>query len=92
MRLIDAQSLSFICKNIQKEYDESEYFWAGIAHAYNVVLASPTIDAVEVVRCKDCVHWFGECDDGQEHSCDMDALLRSANHFCAFGKRKESTQ
>lgn len=36
----------------------------------------PTIDAVEVVRCKDCKYFDGEC-------CD-----RHDGDFCSFGERK----
>ena len=35
----------------------------------------PTVDAVEVVRCRDCVH-FGEC-------------LVTENDYCSNGERKE---
>ena len=35
----------------------------------------PTVDAVEVVRCRDCVH-FGEC-------------LVTENDYCSKGERKE---
>ena len=36
----------------------------------------PTVDAVEVVRCRDCVH-FGEC-------------LVTENDYCSKGERKEN--
>ena len=36
----------------------------------------PAIDAVEVVRCRDCVH-FGEC-------------LATENDYCSKGERKEN--
>lgn len=45
-----------------------------------------TVDAVPVVRCKDCIHWF---DNGTDYcSCEVDALLREANHFCSYGERR----
>jgi hypothetical protein len=38
---------------------------------------APTIDAVPVVRCRDCVH-FTEC-------------LTTENDYCSKGERKETT-
>lgn len=52
---------------------------------------SPTIDAVQVVRCKDCVHR-----DPEDKKCDCGSLARSGcpfpvddNYFCGYGERKE---
>lgn len=43
------------------------------------VKETPTIDAVPVVRCKDCKHWFdGEC--GR-------LVLSSADDYCSYGER-----
>lgn len=53
-----------------------------------MVEESPTIDAVPVVRCADCKHWYGP-DDGYDHSCDVDALLRPGRWFCPAGQRRE---
>lgn len=47
---------------------------------------APVVDAVPVVRCKDCINWF---DNGTDYcSCEVDALLREANHFCSYGERR----
>ena len=55
----------------------------------------PTIDAVEVVRCKDCMWWinnltefsadedFMECRWNEEESPDPD-------DFCSYGERREN--
>ncbi len=50
----------------------------------------PGEDVVEVVRCKDCIHFtdideYGMCDlfdDGTHANCKKD-------DFCSYGKRKE---
>jgi hypothetical protein len=60
----------------------------GFFSAKSVIWAMPTVDAVEVVRCKDCkwcshntpdgFHW---CDEHERGSlCDDD--------FCSYGERK----
>lgn len=50
---------------------------------------APTVDAVEVVRCKDC-KWFGKMDE-------LDACNRiygftiapiMPDHYCGYGERK----
>lgn len=53
---------------------------------------APTIDAVPVVRCKECkfahMTYGGEC-----KYCDVweseDSLYLDGDFFCAFGERKE---
>lgn len=53
--------------------------------------AQPTVDAVSVVRCKDCIHnhvttWnHGRRDKPQCHFTD---LVRSNEFFCGFGERR----
>lgn len=47
----------------------------------------PAVDAVEVVRCKDCKHLmfsdcYGECSAGHY------GIVRP-DHFCSYGERKE---
>ncbi len=50
------------------------------------------IDLVEVVRCKDCVH-FG-CGDaipsqwGIWEKCDFHRRMLCENDFCSYGKRR----
>ena len=46
--------------------------------------AMPTVDAVEVVRCKDC-KWYGY------YSCEMGGnnWMRDGNGFCDRGERKD---
>ena len=51
--------------------------------------AAPTVDAVEVVRCRQCKH----CDP-ENHHCDhhmgtVAPLRREPDDFCSYGERKE---
>lgn len=43
---------------------------------------APTVDAVEVVRCKDCKYKQGS-------ACDYSAVWVRPNGFCQWGERKE---
>lgn len=42
---------------------------------------APTIDAVEVVRCKDCKYYEGEW-------CCMNEIVMVDDDYCSCGKRK----
>lgn len=51
-----------------------------------LVLSQPIVDAVEVVRCKDCKHydvWRLECHNGR-----MNGWM-GIDGFCSCGERKE---
>ena len=72
----------------------------GIAHpnAYHltnyatlILREAPTVDAVEVVRCKDCKFgdWDSEPHDAMVCMRTKDGFWRSENDFCSFGERKD---
>ena len=99
MRLIDADRLN---KPIYAEednitgsgmsYDEICGYNDGIDIAWNKIDQAPTVDAVPVVRCKDCIRRY----DTDE--CPMCFLIEgkyyeytNENGFCDRGERKEGT-
>lgn len=53
----------------------------------------PAVDAVEVVRCRDCKHWgtgyVGETEYGKV--CEFANYMVGANGYCLYGERKEDT-
>lgn len=83
MRLIDADELITI------EIDEADPPFRFVPAEF--IEAAPTIDAVPVVRCEDCVHWEGK--DGQCPSQTTgDPYLDqqpAADAFCSQGERKK---
>ena len=100
MRLIDADRLN---KPIYAEednitgsgmsYDEICGYNDGIDIAWNKIDQAPTIDAVPVVRCKDCIRRY----DTDE--CPMCFLIEgryceytNENGFCDRGERKEGAE
>ena len=100
MRLIDADRLN---KPIYAEednitgsgmsYDEICGYNDGIDIAWNKINQAPTIDAVPVVRCKDCIRRY----DTDE--CQMCFLIEgkyyeytNENGFCDRGERKEGAE
>ena len=88
-RLIDANELKKrMCFKCNDEYSD-EPCEPGDCVFCNAINDAQTIDAVEVVRCRDCKH----CDPENYH-CDHPMgtaapLRRKPNDFCSYGERKE---
>lgn len=83
-RLIDANEL--------RQTIESKIYWSAIYDGLDMLEAiddAPTVDAVEVVRCKDCI--YGAKDDGRQ-CCNYDTLKQFVpeDFYCAFGERKNN--
>ena len=57
----------------------------------DILTNAPTIDAVPVVRCKDCKFgdWDSEPHDAMVCMRTKDGFWRSGNDFCSFGEQKE---
>ncbi len=62
---------------------------------------APTIDAVEVVRCKDCLHsrelnkyekqlYLDECVGCTRHSVSYHDAVMMGDDFCSYGERRDS--
>ena len=85
-RLIDADALGV--GRCSKDILPAAYCagWNGLIE---LIEKAPTIDAVPVVRCRECKH----CDP-ENHHCDHHMgtaapLRRKPDDFCSYGKRKE---
>jgi hypothetical protein len=57
---------------------------------------APTVDAVEVVRCKDCKWYEANCetcvlhsDDGDTYDFGYDVNMKP-DDFCSYGERKDN--
>ena len=83
-RLIDANAL----KRAARKWERESF---GILRATTVLVGisnAPTVDAVEVVRCKDCRHrgaLYGN------HLCQHPKAILSQvtdDDFCSYGERK----
>lgn len=60
----------------------------------NFVGIAPTIDAVPVVRCKDCKHWLKDVAGCTEHvgRCEWVNWMIGENGYCVYGERKEAQE
>ena len=84
MRLIDA---NWVLDHL-KPYEPSDEEWSvtggtDLRLICKAIDNAPTVDAVPVVRCRDCDHLFGTL-------CAVCGLLpRKPDDFCSYGERKE---
>lgn len=54
----------------------------------NAILhCTPTVDAVEVVRCKDCIYFHMDIPVGFG-KCSRTSLLPYPEDFCSYGERR----
>ena len=62
------------------KYDREHEGAPGMAR--RLIEEAEAVDAVEVVRCRDCKIW---CNGW----CRLNATIMGENHFCSYGKRRE---
>lgn len=82
MRLIDADALA------------KELMHEGLGFQYYKVANAPTVDAVSVIRCKDCKYWYaGEninyCRKFWDDDGEPKLYRCTADDFCSRAERKE---
>lgn len=100
MRLINADELIASIDDRRKKHDAPfvhPFFYScgihdGYASALSLIINTPTVDAVPVVRCKDCEHYRnGICEkieyimDGYYHGT-FD--VKRPDDFCSYGVKK----
>ena len=91
-RLIDADKLiNFIDIGYLRHSGELCYSETEVA---NLLLHAPTVDAVEVVRCKDCKHYKPQKKSAHwEHRanyCNRIVTIKTQPYdFCSYGERKD---
>ena len=86
-RLIDANKVPYH----QSGFPKGDGFDSGLDWAFREDIDKiPTVDAVEVVRCKDCDHRADVLDCGN-YLCNrkMIGMVRP-DDFCSFGERREA--
>lgn len=97
MRLIDGDALMNILQKLFDKREKEQVFTGsrGACVTWNDAIyhikSAPTVDAVPVCRCKDCIHYeMGVClkiyDDG---AANKDAWQeRNPSDFCSYGEHK----
>ena len=97
-RLIDASAFAEALENGDTDVCETYldcYCECGFSRKAieDIVDRIPTVDAVEVVRCKDCKHYIdGRCyiaNRKPQFSYKMPLHICQADDFCSHGERRE---
>ena len=93
-RLIDADALGV--GRCSKDILPAAYCagWNGLIE---LIEKAPTVDAVPVVRCRECQHWkptgskAGNSFSDMEYigGCEFTKYCRRESDFCSYGERKE---
>lgn len=107
MRLIDADEA---LRLFGEEYEETkelihngetqlDSLAEGFTEAHHIIkYVVPTVDAVPIVRCKDC-KWFADNNDGDWVGCWLFQTIQiipedapKPDDFCSYGERKEGAE
>ena len=95
MRLIDVDDP----KLYEKVYCPQD--WSGIEEyslmiEWRDLLDALSVDAVKVVRCKDCKHWiiddYWNGNPDQARRCRFAGWMCGANGYCLYGERKTNVE
>ena len=88
----DAITVALLLKENEPLYQHIGEDWrCGLSLANEIVLAAPTVDAAEVVRCKDCRYYSPDT-----LTCTLcySPIPPSPNwyseDFCSYGERKDN--
>lgn len=90
MRLIDANALVSALNNgrLKEQTGRAVPFNAGVAFALTMVEYAKTIDAVPVVRCKDC-KWWTKQEKSIQGRCALAGIYPTGGWYCGNGRREE---
>lgn len=88
MRLIDADAL---LEQWSEVYTDAETWHRCIE--ISTINSQPTIDAVEVVRCKECIYAENARVNEKGFTiCEASNMEITENDFCSYGERKEGAE
>ena len=89
-RLIDADALHRKVKMETNPYGKPTIDYDSGVKVLEWIDKAPTIDAVEVVRCKDCKYRFKNNGHSRDGCPIIDAnIWMDGDDFCSHGERKE---
>lgn len=95
MRLIDADELTEVIESKEGRFPDygNEPFMAFEVKDY--IRDCETVDAVEVVRCKDCKHFTDDGITGVLHVCGLKSFSghdfeTRPDDFCSYGERMQN--
>lgn len=96
--LIDRQALQDTLDGIVRYYIADKSFQCNFAAGVvcdirdTVIAEMPTVDAVEVVRCKDCEKRRKSADLTDSVLCMWHGFSMPKDGFCSYGERREENE
>lgn len=60
-----------------------------VVHAKNKIKEAPAADVVEVIRCKDCIHYIPFAGTVGLGLCKHGFTGAEENAFCSYGERRD---
>ena len=95
-RMIDADTLLETIHDTADglaDCDQQNAAWALRKYAVRDIMGAPTVDAVEVVRCKDCTkNGLFTCPICYIENKTLQFINLSPDFFCGEGERKDGEQ
>lgn len=92
MRLTDAEELERL---FNSQIEQCVGLIDAFDAFYDALQDTPTVDAVPVVRCKDC-KWFADNNDGDWFGCWLFQTIQiipedtpKPDDYCRYGERKD---
>ena len=83
MRLIDADTMITDLLTVDPRYETA------IDWCYRILEAQPTVDAVPVIRCKDCLYLSRLEDSGYYSCCRTEDDEIELTDYCSKARRRE---
>lgn len=87
-RLIDRDEALLLITDLPVNSTDAET----VQRCVEVISNMPTVDAVPVVRCKDCrfSDWYTAVDRKRRYYCmEHDSSGHEENDYCSYGKRED---
>ena len=90
-RLIDVEPIVKFIKDGLNNPNKEEAFGYTAVQILTEIEYAPIVDAVEVVRCKDCKHWLKDVAGCTESigRCEFANYFVGAAGFCTYGERRD---
>ena len=75
----------------EKPYHAGDQMRGGIRKALRCIEQATTVDAVPVVRCRECKMWRKSKQFRDNHICFRYETVTYPDDFCSYGERKEDS-
>lgn len=85
MRLIDANAL---IKKWENVHSKDMSFAMAVIGAINDVKKAPTVDAVPLIRCKDCKHYYA-LNEVRGNCSEYNFIEKISLDYCSWAERKK---